>query len=222
MANAGVCYAGHVKTAWLLLLGFGAGAAFSQTQSLSQGPHRLEITLELHVGAKGRVVDPGHVFSAGDEIRFRYRANFSGYLYVTNQGTSGKSSVLFPSAETGSANRVEAGKEYLVPAADSGWFRVTGPAGFDVLYWLISPVELPSSSRPAPSPAAPPELIPRCSDSIFRSRGECVDRSAGPRPAAQAASPRSLQISRDRNVSVVSASAPLAGPVVFEFRLAHR
>ena len=39
-------------------------------------------------------------------MRFRFRTNFDGYLYVTNLGTSGKYEQLFPRQETGQDNRI--------------------------------------------------------------------------------------------------------------------
>ena len=58
-----------------------------------------------------------------------------------NHGTAGSYELLFPRSDTGGDNRVEAAKEYVVPASQ-GWFKVSGPAGQDVIYWLVSPVEL--------------------------------------------------------------------------------
>ena len=68
-----------------------------------------------------------------------------------NQGTAGTYELLFPRTDTGSDNRVEAGKEYVVPATE-GWFRIGGPAGQDVMYWLVSPVELPRGYQRLPPP----------------------------------------------------------------------
>ena len=49
--------------------------------------------------------------------------------------------MLFPRSDTGADNRIEGSKEYMVPASQ-GWFKVSGPAGQDVIYWLVSPVAL--------------------------------------------------------------------------------
>jgi len=45
-----------------------------------------------------------------------------------NQGTSGTYELLFPRSDTGGDNRVEAGKDYIVPASQ-GWFKVSGAGG---------------------------------------------------------------------------------------------
>jgi hypothetical protein len=183
-------------------------------------------------------VNPATVFGASDRLRFRVSANFSGYLYVMNQGTSGAYELLFPRSDTGGDNRIEAGKEYLVPAG-TGWFKVSGPAGQDVVYWLVSPVEFSRQYRPLPpppsaSPQTPAGLKPRCDEVIFKARGECLDSSAGVRPVkageplpanmagVAGATPRELLFFQDQGSTVVSSQNPLSGPVVYELRLAHR
>ena len=208
-----------------------AATALGQTQSLSQGPHRLEILLEKREGANWLVVDPGLVFQQGDRVRFRVRTNFDGYLYVMNQSTSGRSTLLFPGEDTGQKNHIEAGKDYLIPAT-RGWFRITGPAGHEVVYWVAAPVELQAPGAkpdyvplpPPPKPGSvPPSLTPRCDDTVLRARGECVDTSAGP-TAAKDRLPDNREVTfiRQQKASVVASPATLKGPVVFEFRLAHR
>jgi hypothetical protein len=80
-----------------------------------------------------------------------------------------------------------------------------------------------------------PTLIPRCDDTILRARGDCVDSSAGPKlvPRGTAipqnltaqgatAAQRDLLFMRQKNTAVISSQEPLTGPIVYEFRLAHR
>jgi hypothetical protein len=157
---------------------------------------------------------------------------------VINLGTSRSYELLFPRSDTGSENRIEAAKDYVVPA-QQGYFKVSGPPGQDVVYWLVSPVDLGKQYRPLPPPpapgSAPPSMQPRCDDSIFKSRGDCIDTSAGVRPAGQLPenmtgvvkpTPRELLFIQDNSIGkesvVVSSPAPLSGPVVYELRLAHR
>ena len=205
------------------------------------GPKRIEIIVERNERGAARRVDPGQVFSTGDLLRFRFRASFNGYLYVMNHGSSGNFTLLFPREETGTLNRIEAGREYLVPMTDNGWFRLEGPAGYEVVYWLVSPVRLGEGRSslsvpklPAPAPQLNPSITPRCDDTIFRARGECIDTSAGPKliprgaeipenlagPARKA--PDDLVFIRKKDTSVVATTAPLNGPVIYEFHLAHR
>lgn len=213
----------------------------SRSTSLVQGPNRMELTLERLTDAGWHVVDPGYIFRKNDNLRFRFRTNFTGHLYVMNQGTSGTYTKLFPREDTGTENLVEADRDYVVPATE-GHFRVDGPPGYDVLYWVITPPEttMPESSRYEPLPSAPPPgaarstLRPRCDDGILRARGECLDSTAGAQPIAAdrrlpanlkgvpRESSRQLVFLRQQEQSVVSSPAPLSGPVVYEFRLAHR
>jgi len=200
----------------------------------------MEIVLERAAGGGAwRAVDPSLVLAANDRIRFRFRTNFEGYLYVTNQGTSGRYQQLFPSAEAGGDNHVRAGQEYLLPTAKAD-FRVSGPPGMDIVYWLVSPARMADLPRLFPGdaspgqPMKPPTLLPRCDDAVLQARGDCVDHAAGlkliPRDAlpqsslsdAAGRAQRDLVFLREQDTAVVSAPAPLTGPVIYQFVLAHR
>ncbi len=209
----------------------GAGAATALASLLlAAAPERVEITLERREAGAWKSTDPGHVFAQGDQVRFRLRSDTAGYLYVINEGTSGTTTTLFPSAEAGTDNRIEAGREYLIPD-NQGAFRLTGPAGFDTVYWIVSPVrlhgEMPRYKPLPPPPAAgsgPDNLRPRCDDAIWKARGECVDTSAGLKPnEAPGLRSRELLFLRKEQSSVVAAAGPNpAGPMTYRFRLAHR
>jgi hypothetical protein len=67
-----------------------------QSKSMTQGTHRMELMLERLDGTTWKTIDPALVLAQGDHVRFRFRTNFDGYLYVTNQSTSGKYEQLFP------------------------------------------------------------------------------------------------------------------------------
>jgi len=207
----------------------------------------MEIVLEKKSGDVVQTMDAGHVFKTGDILRFRLRPAFDGFLYVTDLGTSGKSSLLFPSQETGSDNRIDHSREYVVPATPDGWFEVSGPVGYETIYFVMSPVALAGAAVPnaAPNPnqgipqgTPPPTMHPRCNDEIFKSRGECVDGTAGPRrvdphatlpptvrdlfgDAPPGNSSRDLDFTKKSSTSVVTSASPISGPVVYEFLLAH-
>lgn len=206
---------------WLILLT--AGAIFAQ--------QRLEITIEKREAGAWNVMDPAHVFAEGDQLRFRFRSNQPGYLYVVNEGTSGEQSTLFPSETAGTDNQITPGREYMIPST-SGAFRITGPKGYDTVYWVLSPVRIgqPAKYRPLPPPPepnkVPANLSPRCDDTILKARGECVDAGAGlkanPVPGLQA---RELFFVRKGDQSIVSAPpvrvAP-SDPITYQFRIAHQ
>lgn len=204
----------------------------------AQDPQRIRLTVERQdASSQWHEVNSALVFSTGDRLRFKVSANFAGYLYVMNRGTSGAYELLFPRSDTGSDNRIEASKEYVVPAVQ-GWFKVSGPAGQDVIYWLVSPVDLAHQYRPLPPPPPLPQppasLHPRCDDSIFKARGECIDNSAGVKPVKPGealpenlagvaeATPRELLFMQENGGVVLSSPSPLSGPVIYELRLAHK
>jgi hypothetical protein len=221
-------------------------AAISVVAALAQTGQdtRMEITVEKKDGAHARVMDPGHVFDPGDLVRFRFKSNLRGYLYVVDRSTSGSDTLLFPTTDSGMDNRIERAREYRLPSTANGWFEVKGPAGHDVVYWVVSPVEFPAPAKaavapiPTPPPSKPGELppgmTPRCDDTIFRARGDCVDVSAGAKPVEKpgtlpdnlaqmsGAAARELVFIRKQNSSVVSTLGPLDGPAIYEFRLAHK
>jgi hypothetical protein len=198
----------------------------AQTQS-------MEIVLERHESGAWKTIEPGLVLGQGDLLRFKFRATFDGYLYVINSGTSGAQSLLFPGDSTGRDNRVLAGKDYFVPSTGAS-FKVSGPAGHDVVYWLVSPVPLDGNPATAlrQTPARKPAgtLVPRCDQTIMKARGLCIDSSAGPRnvgddeqlpDALPKLTRRELVIIQDKDRARVSSSGKLTGPIVYEFRLAH-
>lgn len=196
---------------------------------------KMEITLERKEGSVWKALDPTLVLASGDVVRFRFKANFNGFLYVTNYGTSGESTLLFPREETGSNNAIRSGREYLIPATEAV-LRIAGPPGYESVYWLVSPVALTNRFDMTPSRPSnyrPPVLRPRCDDTTMRARGLCIDTSAGPRAVREkddlpqelapmrSATSRELTIVQQRNQSVVSPAGAAGGPVLYEFRLAH-
>jgi hypothetical protein len=220
-------------------LSLAAALAYPQSRTLTEGAHRMELVLERLDRDTWRAIDPGLVLAQGDRVRFKFRTNFDGFLYVMNQSTSGTYEQLFPRDETGQDNRIAASKEYQVPATSAA-FRIAGPAGYETVYWLVSPGRLSDTAPryPPPSPAmkaAPPTLIPRCDDTILKSRGDCIDPSAGPKlvPRGEALpqnltgpglgrEQRDLLFLRQKDTAVISSPVPLNGPVIYEYRLAHR
>jgi hypothetical protein len=222
------------KTSFALIA---LASGFAST-SMAADPQRVRLTVEREEGSSWRAMNPATVFAPNERLRFRLTTNFSGFLYVMNHGTAGTYELLFPRTDTGSDNRVEAGKEYVVPATE-GWFRIGGPPGQDIMYWLVSPIAMPSGYQRLPpppphDPGKPSSLRPRCDDQVLKARGECIDNSAGVRPVEQGeklpsnlsgvagATPRELLFLEEKGGTVLSSKLPLTGPVIYELRLAHR
>lgn len=215
--------------------------AVAQAPAAPPSKDRVEIQLQKRIAGQWKTIDPATVCEQNDEVRFLFRSNFNGYLYVMNHSTSGKYEQLFPSAKSGQDNEVKSGQEYKVPQ-EGAVFRVSGPAGYEIVYWIVTPIRLDEGEsaakyRPLPPPpppsSAPKVMMPRCDSTIFRARGDCIDMSAGPKTLSGSEqrrqeitgsnmTPRELVFLRDKDKSVISSPAALPGPVVYEFRLAHR
>lgn len=82
-------------------------------------------------------ISPESVFHAGDRIRLSLMSNQQGYLYVVEQGSSGKWIPLYPGGNAvEDSNRLAAGKEYIVPGKGAWEFK--GEAGQERLFVLLS------------------------------------------------------------------------------------
>jgi Domain of unknown function (DUF4384) len=223
----------------ILALAFSSSMFFADPLCV-QTP-RMEITVERQAKDHVEVTSPQHVFHSGDLVRFRFKPSFDGYLYVMDQSTSGKYILLYPAKDAQDTNRVQHDNEYLIPPSTGEWFRVDNPPGYETIYFVISPVKLTKSTPSAhplpaepPSPGAPAELLPRCDDSVFRARGECIDVMAGPRavgksdplpaqlPAIPGTSSRDITVINKPTTTVVAAGSGDNGPLIYEFRLAHK
>lgn len=216
---------------YALLAGITVAVCLAMARGRGDEARKMRIVLERLQNQHWATVDPGLVFAQGDRVRFRVTTDFEGYLYVVNYGTSGKYSVLFPSKDAGADNKLAKGQAQQIPAGNAD-FRIGGPAGQDIVYWMISPIPLAGdNSIPVPAkPRKPPLLMPRCDDSLLRARGECIDGTAGvrdldvpePDELAPAGQPADLTFLREDKNSVVAANGASNGPMVYEFRISHK
>ena len=126
----------------------------------------LKISIELKRGNVIRMVSAQTTFLTGDQIKLHFTANFDGYVYAMNEAPSGKTTLLFPTEETGTANLVEAGRDYTIPATD-GWFRLVGRPGVETIHMIASGRPLPEMDAHNLNPdglqqgsARPPKPMP--------------------------------------------------------------
>lgn len=211
-----------------------AALALAQVLPSAEADPSVEVRLELRKNAEWQPVESTAVFSANDEIRFRFRTSFPGYLYVLNRASNGETDWLYPLPDQGQTSRVEPGPSYLIPGT-RGSFVVGGTPGFDLTYWVVSPSPIDTRGPALPEPASQPStLIPRCREQALKARGLCVDERAGPRPLstpaqlppelrrpAQLAS-RDLKFRAESGQTRISAKVSPTGVIVYEFRIAHR
>jgi len=139
-----------MRVLWIALLAAvstQAGPPASQPPAAAPpaAPPALEISIEQQVGGQSVPMPPKHVFDSGDTIRIRVTSHFDGYLYVMDQGTSGRFSTVFPSATAGSDNQVHAGQ-----SCNDAIFRARG----DCIDPLAGAAPLPQG-EPLPAPIAP-------------------------------------------------------------------
>lgn len=217
-----------------LMIGLSAFAVMT-AQSAAAQAQKMEVVLEQQVGKTARVVNPQHVFKTGDLVRFRFRANFDGYLYVTDQASSGKYLKLFPGVKAGADNRIVRGREYIIPATSGSWFRIDKPAGYETVFFTVTPSRVGEKTAPPPPPmlAPPPanplpsDMLPRCDDGIFRARGECLDDKAGASavspsdPGPAKLTPREIVVIRKPDSSVIAPASDGDAPIIYQFRIAH-
>jgi hypothetical protein len=100
-------------------------------------------------------------FTAGDSLRFSIESNTSGYLYIAQRGTSGKTTLLYPHPEINQGeNQIRRGAELMIPG--KRWFRFDEKAGTEELIFILSKKKLdiveylvPAATSDAHTKAAP-------------------------------------------------------------------
>lgn len=188
---------------------------------------KLAVTLERLAGEdRWSAVEPGQVLEQGDQVRFRVASNLAGKLYVFNQNAKGSSDLIFPAEQISADNRISPEDELLLPPGGNA-FEISGPPGYEVVRWVVSPEDQPLAQADinrflAPAQRSrprPPMLSPSCDDTILRSRSVCLDPQAG---AWATEGSRGVEIGGDERTAVVTSSATRDGVLVFEYRIAHR
>lgn len=168
-------------------------------KTLPQPTRRVGLKYRILLGTNEcnlREVDPSHIFSTGDRIRFQFESNVDGYLYVLDKQSSGQERILFPHSEiNGGRNEIERGISYSVPA--TSWFRFQGVPGEERLTVIVSrtplqslPQEIPSENVPTVSVAALTNELNqnvRARDLVFfKEKAPVVGHSAPASPSTQA------------------------------------
>ena len=131
-------------------------------------------------------VDPAKaVFKSGDRVRFAFESNIDGYLYVVQEGSSGRWTVLFPSPEINNGrNAIRHSEEYLVPP--DGWFAFDANPGTEQVFVFLSkePMsELPGFDKPVTRRESLNASVVESLQNSIRSRDLTFERDT--RPQAQ-------------------------------------
>jgi hypothetical protein len=127
----------------------GATAASNTSAVASNSPQSVRYWIELFRNGKTYRCNNKTSFKSGDAIRFHITPESSGYAYVVmKESSSGKSSVLFPTAQTGTDNFLQAEGDYPLP--NKTWLKFDEHPGIERLSLVFSkeklkeaPVKLP-------------------------------------------------------------------------------
>jgi len=222
---------------------FGLPLAFAQTPasanhagSIPSGVH-LDVVLEKLDHGTWKDVSPLTVLQQGEQIRFRLSPSFPGYLYAYNRGSDGTTEMLFPLASSTASNKMDPGASYHVPSGSAQSYTVEGKPGFDVVYFMVSPVSLGERKFPTSyDDFQVRTMVPRCKED--QPVNSCLDPRAGAHSVTMSApgltqkdgaqkqeantlKARELRLSTTGETSRVE-TLEGQGLFVYEFRLAHK
>jgi serine/threonine-protein kinase len=111
---------------------------FIQANGSSTGL-RYRLLKVANDGAEASVDPATATFKAKDKVRLTFESNIDGYLYVVQQGSSGKWTTLFPHPDiNGGRNQIRRAEEYRVPSTADGWFEVDDTPGTDHIFVFLS------------------------------------------------------------------------------------
>ena len=121
------------------------------TQSPSQDRVGINYWIELYRHGKIYRCNNKMSFHSGDAIRFHVVPQSDGFAYVVmKEGSSGKSSMLFPTAKTGTSNYLKAGKDYPLP--NQSWLKFDEHPGIEHVNLVFSRMKIdlaPHQNQPA-------------------------------------------------------------------------
>jgi hypothetical protein len=213
-----------VKLLAVATLLFAQIASFAETR-------KIEVIVELAKGEEWHTVDARTVFEGDQQIRFRFRSSAAGYVYVLDETSSGEFVWLFPDAESGLNNQVQTGKWSLIPATQ-GAFGIPKRAGYEKIYWIVSPAPLKDIKGEALRGSQPNTMTPRCEEPSLKARGACLDKNGGPKALSETARlddisgatlrSRNLSFDRSPQTNIVKAKAGPEEALIYEFWIAHR
>jgi hypothetical protein len=154
-------------------------------------------------------VDPATTFRSGDRVRFAFESNTDGYLYVAQQGSSGRWTVLFPNPEAnGGTNTVGRFAPYYVP--DNGWFTFDETPGREEVFVLLSReplAELPGFKAPLTRPETLPGTVVAGLKQIIQPRDLIFQKDV---PASGRLGQATYVVNREELAPHVAASLTLA------------
>lgn len=199
-----------------LYLSYGQGQGSGQ----AAGRPGTKITIERMRDGRVSYVSPDTTFYSGDRIKFHFTTNFSGYVAILQEGSTGRRSILFP--YRGADNRVAPRRDNVIPGTRDDWITFDRNQGTEKLTFIMSKNPLAELGRLSavlgPQPGGGGST-----------GGQVTPGSAEEQQILNELNSRALDASRDLTIQTVgnSAYAVAAGqnigaPVGFTLRLAHR
>ena len=117
----------------------GSAPALAQSRTMQQGAHRMEITLErLENEARGTPSTRAWCWRRATACASASTPTSTATCTSPTTAARAKYGQLFPREETGQDNHIAAGQG-IPGAGDRTVFRIAGPAGYETVYWLVSP-----------------------------------------------------------------------------------
>lgn len=125
-----------------------AGTPLPPVKTLSDGTKLVSVRADsVHLGLKCQILKENgmsweeaplnNAFHTGDHIRIRVEANSPAYLYIVQQGASGKWDVLFPRSSNPGSNRVNAFEPVTLPN-ENQQITFREPVGTENLFIMLS------------------------------------------------------------------------------------
>lgn len=132
------------------------GLFFSQlerpNESINTG---IQYWIELHRGATTTRVNNKTAFHSGDRIRFHVKPNIDGYAYILlRSGSRGEQAVLFPDPEKREENKLQRGKDYVLPG--DGELKFDQNPGIEKLSLLLSRTPIDTAAYVSPNAESSP------------------------------------------------------------------
>lgn len=181
------------------------GSAASATKT--NGRPGAKVRVELERDGRARMVSPQTTFRAGDKVRFHFAMNFSGYVVIINEGSSGKRTMLFPSE--GVSNRIGKTRNFTVPQGDA-WFQFDETPGEERLTFIMSKREIQEVIQlTTASPNGTKTSVPTTAPAQSSTTDDDTDSSSASASSAAASNTPTATATQ-------AATAPAAAPLTEE------
>lgn len=109
-----------------------------------RGRPGARVRIELLRNGTKKFVPLHTVFRAGDKVKFHFAVNFPAHVKITNLGSSGRLSQLFP--YEGAPEVVDITQNYTVPHREDLWFEFDKKPGVERLTFIFSTARLSDGS----------------------------------------------------------------------------